>query len=263
MIKPEDVVNGKEKLFIKVLAIGETGNGKTYFASTFPHSYFINTEPNGEDTFLTVPALRKNIIGFDRFIPDSAQDTKRVFAELDIAIAMAKEMAKKREIDTVVLDNITYLAENRWVYINEFEKEISPRTGEVNNQAMYGKLGRWLFGFVTQKMLTIPANIVITVHQMLESDEALEKKPDKTNPVMPAILGGFRDTIGGLFSHIIYLAKVEKEGKYRYIARTNLGQGKNAKSRFPNMPAVIENISYQTFSDTVVKSMVSEEKKEV
>ncbi|MFA5133058.1 MAG: AAA family ATPase [Candidatus Paceibacterota bacterium] len=255
MIRTSDVASGQVGMFIKALAIGETGSGKTYFASTFPKSYFLMTEPNGEDTFLTMPTLRVNVVGFDRFIPESAKDTKRVFDELKKATLEARQLAKDKQIETVVLDNITYLAEYRWMYINEFEKEVSKSTGEPNTMAMYGKLNRWLNEFVIQDLLTIPANLIVTVHQMLESDEALEKKPDKSNPVMPSILGGFRDTIGGLFSHILYLAKKEAGGKYQYVARTNLGQGKNAKSRFPNMPPVIENISYATFKDTIVKCL--------
>ena len=255
MIKVADIIAGKEKMFLKELVVADTGDGKTHFAATHPKSYFLITEPGGEDTFLTKPELSQNIVGYDKFIPISEDDTKRVFDELDIACNNAREMAKKGEIETVVLDNITYLAANRWIYINRYEPEIS-RTGEVDVRGMYGKLARWMYNFVLMKLLTIPANLVITVHSKMESEEMMSKKLDKNNPIVPNILGGFRDDIGGMVSLVLYLGKVNLgQGKYKYLARTNMGQGKQGKSRYPNIPEVVENISYQTLKDVILKSI--------
>lgn len=262
MIKTADVVNGKERINIKVMAIGSSGVGKSHFAATFPKCYFLLTEPGGEDTWLTNPELRNNVVGFDRFIPKDISDTKQVFENLEKACAEAKELALKGEIETVVLDNMTYLAENRFIYINQFEKEISTRTGEVNNQAMFGKLARWLYNFTLMKLTSLPCNVVLTVHEKLESDEAMEKKPDKNSPVVPSILGGFRDDAPGLVSLVLYLGKTSLGGgKYKYVARTNLGQGKNAKSRYPNIPEIIENISYNTIYSEIQKSLQQDKPK--
>ena len=156
MIKIDDVIKGKERFNIKALVIGDTGAGKTFFGSTFPKCYFLITAPREEDTFLNNPELRKNIVGFDRFIPESPADTKRVFEELLVATKNAREMAKKGEIDTLVLDNISFLAEHRWIYIDAYEKEYT-NSGAVNTLAMYGKLNRWLFSFVLMSLLTCPA----------------------------------------------------------------------------------------------------------
>lgn len=260
MIKPQDIIAGNERLNIRTLVIGDTGSGKTYFASSFPKCYFLITEPSGEDTFMTVPELRNNVVGFDRFIPENESDTKRIFEEIDKACTEARELAKKGEIETIVLDNITYLAENRFLYINKYEPEYSIKTGELDPRALYGKLSRWLYQFVLMKLLTIPANLVITAHQRLESDDILAKKPDKTTPVVPSVLGSFRDDIGGMVSLVLYLGKNETGGKYRYFARTNLGGGRNAKSRYPNLPTVIENISYATIREAIIKSITGEVK---
>lgn len=257
MIQVADVVSGKEKMFLRCLAIGSTGVGKTYFASTFPRCCFLITEPGGEDTFLTLPSLQKNVLMFDRFIPTNEDDTKRVFIELDKSCAEARDKAQKGEIETVVLDNLTYLAENRWIYINKYEAEYS-KTGELDTRGMYGKLARWLYNFVLMKLLTIPANLVITVHEKMESDDVMDKKPDKTSPIVPSILGGFRDDIGGMVSLVLYLGKINLgQGKYKYVARTNLGGGKQAKSRYPNLPEVVENITYTVLKDTILKSIES------
>lgn len=255
MIKPSDILNSKNSLHIKALVIGDTGSGKSHFAATFPKSYFMLTEPAGEDTFMTKPSLRKNIVGFDRFIPENIDDTKRIFTELETACVNAREMAKSGEIESVILDNLTYLAENRFLYICRYEPEYSPKTGELDVRSSYGKLARWLYQFILMKLLTIPANLVITAHQKLESDEQLDKKPDKSTPVVASILGSFRDDISGMVSLILYLAKKEEGGKHHYFARTNMGQGRNAKSRYPNLPNVLENISYDVIREAILKTI--------
>ena len=250
MIKTADVLNGKEKMFIKMMAIGSSGSGKTHFASTFPKSYFLITEPGGEDTFLTKSDLSKNVVCFDRFIPSSTQDTKRIFEEITKSIVEAKEMAKRGEIETLVLDNISFLSENRWIYIEQYEKELT-NSGAVNTMAMYGKLARWLYQFTLMQLLTFPGNVIVTAHEQLETDEALEKKPDKTTPVLANILGGFRDKADGMFSLVVYLNKSQDTTKkYHYMARTNKGNQRNAKSRIA-LPEVIEDISYQKLREVI------------
>jgi hypothetical protein len=252
MIKVSDVVDGTQKITIKALVMGPTGSGKTFFAATTPKSYFLITEPGGEDTFLLVPELRNNVVGFDRFIPESAEDTKPMFERLDKCCKDAKVMYEKGEIETLVLDNLTYLADNRWTFINKFQQELSVRTGEPDTQRMYGKLRDWLYDFVLMNLTSFKGNLILTCHEMMEGDEAMAKKVDKTNAIVPNVLGGFRNDVGGLFSYNLYLGKTRgNDGKYHYSARTNLGNSKNAKCRIPNLAEVVENISYQTLTEAI------------
>lgn len=249
----EQIKKGDRKVNIKGCLVGTYGSGKTYAASTFPKAYFAFTSIGEENTIVNNKELHKNIVGWDFFVPESPTDTKRVFEELDKKCIEAKEMAKKGEIETFVLDNLTYLAENRWLYISQYEKLVS-RSGEVDTRGMYGNLGRWLYEFVYTKVVSIPCNVIICIHEDLESDEAMMKKVDKTLPIVPAILGGFRDKIGGMVDFVLYLTKVEKQGKYEYWARTNLGNGRNAKSRF-NLPTVLQNFNYETLRSSIESSL--------
>lgn len=245
--------------FLKMMAVGGSGAGKTHFAATFPKCYFLSTEPGGMDTIRTNPLLFKNLVGWDEFIPENPTDTKRVFEELAKSTLEAKQMAKDGKVETLVLDNISFLSENRWVYIEQYEKEITLQ-GAVNTQAMYGKLARWLYQFTLMNLLTFPGNVVVTAHEQLESDEALEKKPDKSTPVLANILGGFRDKADGMFSLVVYLAKIrdDVQKKYRYMARTNKGNQRNAKSRI-ELPEVIEDISYAKLIDAINKNITKKE----
>jgi len=147
------------------------------------------------------------------------------------------------------------LMENRWIYINKYQPTYSVKSGELDPRGMYGTLGRWAYGFVLMNLLSIPCNVVVSCHERLESDEAMEKKPDKNSPVVASVLGGFRDDMPGMFSCVFYLAKVPMgQNKYKYLARTNQGGGRLAKNRY-NLPEVIENISYGTIAKAIEDSL--------
>jgi len=255
MITVQDFARGRAKRRFKVLVVGHTGSGKTHFGATFSKPYILFTEPGSEEVILNNKELRKNVVGWDYFIPTSKQDTKRVFEDLIKAIDTARERAEKGEIDTLILDNLTFLALNRMDYIETFEPTYS-RSGEQDTRAMFGALNRWLYNFTLMKILTFPGHVVCTCHIKMEDEESMAKKPDTTTPLMPAILGGFRDTVAGLFSAVFYLDCIkEKDGKYHYFARTQKGNKKLAKNRF-NLPEILENISYQTLVEAAKKAEV-------
>ncbi len=153
-----------------------------------------------------------------------------------------------------MLDNMSFLSENRWIYINRYEKQVA-KSGEINTMAMYGALGRWLYQFTLMKLLSCPCNVIVNCHEMLENDETLAKKPDKSSPILANILGGFRDKADGMFSCVFYLTKIKsKGGGYEYWARTNKGNGKNAKNRL-NLPETIQNVSYDTIVSAIQGSL--------
>lgn len=234
---------------IRVLVRGIPGTGKTHLAATFPKFYAIITTPGEEDTWMTRPLLKANCVQHVYVAPESEEDTKRVFDDLEKAIQEAKSLAKEGKVDTLLIDNFTHLMENRWLYINKYEKQIASN-GSVDTRGMYGQLGRWAHSFVTFKLITFPGNLVVTVHEQVEEDSKLEKLPDRSSPVVPGVLGGFRDHISSFFSLDVSLEKREQQGKYVYLARTNKGNQRAAKSRY-NLPPIIENISY----DTIMKAL--------
>ena len=237
---------------IKALVIGPPGSGKTHFCGTFPKSYWISTEPDGYESVDINPALRKNTFKQDYYIPSPIEDVKVTFDRIQKDITEAYKLQAEGKIETLVLDNMTYLSENRWIYISKYEKEIS-KEGNLNQMVMFGKLNRWLYEFTLMNLCSFKGNVIVTSHIKQESDAAMEKKVGKDD-IVADILGGFRNQAPGMFSMVMFLDKVKgTDGKWKYLARLNKSEDKLAKNRY-NLPDIVENISYQTILDVIIKS---------
>lgn len=239
--------------------VGETGSGKTFNLGTYPKVGCLMTEPNSHWTWEMNPSLKKNIVDYEYFIPEDNDSFKDYFKRVKDKIQLYKKMFTEGKIETLGIDNMTYLLRNRWLWQERYQFITSNRTGEMDKQSMYGQLRSWAYEFMLLNVLSFKGNIVVNVHEMLESENALDKKVDKSIDKVPNLLGGFRDDIGGLFSNIFYLSKVEdktRKGGYKYIARTNKGNGRLAKNRF-NLPVLIEDVSYQAICRAIENSTKS------
>lgn len=233
--------------------VGETGTGKTHNMMTYPRIAVISTEPNHHLTWETKPELKKNLVAHTYFIPEDNDTFKEYFINIKKKIAEYKKMFIDGKVDTLGIDNFTYLMKNRWIWQNKYQKLYSIKTGELDTRGMYGQLRSWAYQYVLMNIISFPGNVVLNTHLQVESEEAMKKKIDKSLDEVPNILGGFRDDIGGLFSNIFYLSKLEdktKKGGYAFKARTNKGNGKNAKNRL-GLPTIIDDVSYQAIMKAV------------
>lgn len=245
------------KTKIKTLVIGESGSGKTHFSGTFPKSYWICTEPGSLDTLDSNPKLLANVVKHEYYIPNPIEELKDLFIRINNAVIEAHKMYANGEIETLVLDNATYLMENRWMFVNQYQRIVSSNTGEEDTRGMYRKLSDWAYPFFLKSFTSFPGNVVVTSHVRQESDEAMKKKKiGQDFDIVPDILGGFRNQIPGLFSLVMFLNKIESKDGYRYIARTDKGKGQQAKNRY-NLGDKVENISY----DTIVNAILTAKQK--
>jgi len=257
---PEGLKAGKVKKHFKGLFIGGPGDGKTHLAHTFPKCMTAITATGEEDTFLYKPELLKNVICWEHFIPSKEMNLLQTISGMAKFVDDAYEKAVKGEIETFILDNLTMYAIYEYMNIEENEKHLHlTKQGKFDTQNAYGTLRNKLIKFVLYKVLTIPCNVIINVHLMVESDETLDKKPDKTIPYSPNILGSFRDIVIGLVSYAFYLEKKAKEGGFEYRVRTNKGGGKNAKSRL-TLPNVIANVDYNEIMKVINETQKGETK---
>lgn len=234
---------------LKTLASSYPGGGKSYFALSHPKLAWLITEPGSEILADTHPHLGKNLVWKEELIPSPTEDVKKVFERLESAILRAHNEAKAGAVESLALDNLSFLMEYRWQYINKYEKQFSSN-GAVDTRSMYGTLGRWGFQFIINSILSFPGNVIVTCHEQVEGEEAMANKVDKSSPIVPSILGGLRDKLEGMFSASIYLDKQKKPEGYRYVARCQKGGQRNAKNRY-GLPEIVEDISYQKIIDTI------------
>jgi hypothetical protein len=238
---------------IKALASGPSGSGKSTFALSFPKVAYAGTEPGGSDVIYAMPELAQNLVEKGEFVPSAFEDIRDTFKRLQEFLQNAHQLYLDGKIETLVLDNLSYLSEMRWMYIDKYEKTFG-RNGDVDTRSMYGTLGRWQFKFTLEYLLSFPGNVVVTCHEMMEGDEALKGKADKSSPIVPNVLGGFREKVEGMFSLNGYLeCKPLGQGKYRYSCRCKKGAQKNAKNRY-GLPEIVEDISYTKIIEEIMKN---------
>ena len=229
---------------LKILVSGGPGTGKTTFGLTFPKIAYIGTEPNGLDVSRTNPELQKNIVMGEEFLPTVTEDIKLTFERIEKSIIYAHEQAKAGKIETLFLDNITFLSLNRWLYIEKYEKKVSA-SGEIDTRGMYGALGLWTYRFCLLYIVSFPGNVVISAHEQRDDEQDLKKAMNPNAPVTPDMLGAMRYRIAGLVSASIFLQrKLVGPGKWKFYARCIEGDGKAAKNRY-GLKEVVEDISYQ------------------
>ena len=259
-----DFLNSPPKL--KVMVSGHFGSGKTTLAMSFPKVYYIGTEPEGLE-ILRAPDgqhLLKNLVEYDMLYvdPDSGKDAVREFIEersgtLYKALARARELAKKGVVESLVLDNLTYVSLLCWDYMLKYKSnDYLTDKGAVNKLQMYGGLKSWLFRLCICEVIPFRGNVVVTCHLKAESEEKMKKKKDASVDLTPNILGGFRDEAEGLFAASLYLerrtaTRPDAQNKpttiTKYVCYTQqqqaLGSKILAKNRY-GLPPIIENVSY-------------------
>jgi hypothetical protein len=261
---------------VKIEVNGQFGSGKTTFALTFPRIYYIGTEPEGLE-ILRAPDgrhLLNNLVEYEQLYvdPDLPKDSIKEFVEernglLYKAVGRAREMAKKGLVNTLVIDNLTYISLLFWEYMTRYKaNDYLTDKGLVNKLQMYGGLKSWLFRFIIAEVIPFKGNVVVTCHLKSESEEKLKKKKDASVDLVPNILGGFRDECEGLFAASLYLerksaTKPDAAGKpvttTRYVCYTQqqmaLGSKILAKNRY-GLPPILENASYQSIMDHIKSS---------
>ena len=252
MITREELLKNPSQLYLKVFLNGTFGVGKTYTSMTSPKWAYAMIEPNGIMTAM-VPAnkhLLDNMVYYESFVPRQDEDLKVTFQRLSAFLAKVREDAKAGIVQTLILDNLSHLAENRWMYMDVHERGMyTTQTGAINTLQMYGGLGRWLYKFILMEVISVPAHVFVNCHLMDEEENVPGKSEQrqKTGRIISNVLGGFRKDAPGLFNASLYLEKKSLAGeKYLYQAICQqTGTYPFAKNNV-GLPSKVENVSYST-----------------
>lgn len=257
-------INKREGTWVYDISVPELHNylangivcHNTYFAMTFPKWAYAMIEPNGIMTAMSNPPLLENMIHYEEFVP-AKLDLKLCFENLSNYLAKVKKEAEEGKIDTFILDNLSHLSENRWLYIEQYEPAIS-KSGKIDKLAQYGNLGRWLYKFILCEVIALPCHVVVNVHTQDEIEEEEtdrgEAKRKKTGAIITNTLGGFRNDAAGLFNANIFLeAQQLPQAQYKYKAFCKSTTKYPAAKNNVGLPQLVENISFQTLVESITK----------
>jgi hypothetical protein len=253
---------------------GPAGSGKTRAALGFPKVLAITFDPTGLDIIYEPEnaKLRDNLVWHASMNGLPLSDVFKVTETPDEgslygAIALARKLRAEGKIETVLLDGFTYLANLKWDHICQ-DEQIETKRGGLDTQKMYGRLSVYLNQFVLQNLMPLATrsglNVIVTCHVQRESKAVVDGISNPSDPgyertkrainlesdLNPQVIGGFRQTVEGLPSALIYLdhrVEADAEGKevlnyYAYCRRTfvkSLDSQVNAKNRY-GLPTVLK-----------------------
>jgi hypothetical protein len=256
IITKDELMKDKSKVKLKVLLNGAFGSGKTFGAMTFPRWAYAQIEPNGLMTAKSNPHLMENMVEADQFILSKDEDVGETFKRLSAYCSKAREMAKKGEIETFILDNLSHLSVNRWAHIEKYEKAVSAKTGKEDTQAMYGTLSKWLYKFILTEVVSLPCHVVVCCHTQDEETDDGTGKLVATGRVISQTLGGFRNQASSLFNASLFLECKSQKGVHTYSAQCLPSHQFAAKNNV-GLPQIVENISYKTIMENLHRDVTT------
>ena len=255
------------------LLCGNFGEGKTSVAITFPKIFYIGFRQGGLAVLKKPGNERwtKNLVHYEELCPKSDTELKDMFAPdgkrglIYKHIELAKSMAEKGQVETLVLDDTSDWSNNMVKYIWTFEHKVVD--GKPDTQSMFGTLGRYQSNFIDQDFLTFRryGNVIMTTHLMRESEQTIEGTKsragavDKMSNLFPDIVGSLRREMQRKFENVLYLeAKLQADGKTKkFIAYTEKQVAISTVIQCKNvlgLPPIIENFTYESLLNKAAKS---------
>ena len=208
--------NQLENLFPKILIMGGSGAGKTYFLASGNTKKTLIISVKTEAGLMTLHDLEIDYVEIESF-----KDIQEIYNYLK---------SPENKYETVGLDSLTQLQEclikNDLKGMTGFEKwaQVKELTFEI-----------------VQRFKSLPLNAIF----ICESDE---DKDDKTGEikVYPRLVGKSKQTIAHWFDEVYYFKRIEEidnEGNKSiiYTALTQSGDKYPCKSRIGTLPRVIVN----------------------
>jgi hypothetical protein len=204
----------------RLIIYGPTGAGKTQFASTAPKPFFIDSDKGG----LTLRNLEVPFVPI-KFGEKAYEKVQAILT----ALVEGKEPFDKIEVETVVFDSFTSLAD-----MLIYESMLFPARGGIRRDPVEQKPQWDDYNAVKSRLHDIVLrckdlglNIIAICGEKLEKDDVLGTFIGKPN-----LVGSYRDTIGYNFDEVYYLHAEGQKDKRKYYLETQKYRYYEAKSRW-------------------------------
>lgn len=220
-------VDNKSK-YLKILVYGNPGTGKTVFTATAPSPLIIDVEKgahsiNNHPQLMRAKALEyKSLFQVEQLIKYLAADTPQLSEFKTIVVDSFSEL-QKRDLDAIVTEEAAKDA-NR----NKF----LPLGPDYNVNTEHMRM-------IASALRDLDRHIIVTCHVKEEKDETtgrILKRPNLT----PKLAG----TLAGIFDVVGYMATSGAGENTVRTLQVHPTADVTAKTRIGNLPAVIENPTF-------------------
>lgn len=200
MPNAKDVTVNSE--FLKVMSVGESGMGKSVFASSFPTPGFVF------DFGSEILSYKGKDFDYEQFdvSPQGWSKFERDFIQV-------RKDVKEGKYVTVIVDNLSALTDLCMEKAMQLDPKRSPTNGPLWN-VHYGMVKNLMEGKLRQ-MLNLNCNLVFIAH--------LNTKIDENGAVIgvePSLTGQLSADVPSYFDEVLYHATRRVNGKTQWIIQT-------------------------------------------
>lgn len=218
----------------KILVIGQSGSGKTCFASTFPGpTYFADFDGKVTSAASYLERFDPTKLGevdYDNFAADRTDQGhyKRFYDKLTEHEKLSKE--GKLPFKTWVLDSLTRWSEDLMQAILKQNPAIKPLAQGVPAMGHYNIHSNW-FKEQLGRILALNCNVIVTAHIERKQDESSGEILNKA-----LVSGKLADYLPIVFEEVYRTYAETKEGKTIYLAQTKSDSKFACRSQIMDIP---------------------------
>jgi hypothetical protein len=217
--------------FLKVFVCGDSGTGKSIFASTFPQPGFLFDFDNG------VKSYKGQDFEYEQY-PCTPQGWIKFESDFRNMKLLAKDPASF-PYKTIVIDSCSSWTDLAMARAMQLDPKRSATNGPLWN-VHYGMVKNLIEGFVRQ-VLEFPCNLVVAGHLTREFDA----ESGALIGIQPMLTGQLSTKVPSLFDEVYYANTKTVGGKTQFVLLTVAKGLLKARSRLSGvkqlLPTEIEN----------------------
>lgn len=203
-----------EGKLIKVMVLGDYGEGKSVFASTFPTPGFVFDFDNG------MLSYRGRDWDYETF-----ELSPKGWVTYDKVGRYVKQAVADGKYKTVVLDSSTVMTDVAMERAMQLDPKRTEEGGPIWN--VHYQIVKNLVEPKLRALLTLPCNIVVCGHWKVTTDQ----KTGVILSVDPLLTGQLSEKVPGYFDEVYTAFSKNVDGKQRYFIRTVTRGFYKARSR--------------------------------
>ena len=234
-------VNSK---YLKVFSVGESGTGKSTFASSFPTPGFV-FDFGGE-------IISYSGLDFDY---EQFELNARGYTFFEKTFLQVRKDVEEGKYQTVIVDNVSAMTDLCMEKALQLDPKRSPTNGPIWN-VHYGMVKNLMEGKLRQ-FLSLQCNLVLIAHL-----KTIENETGAVIGVEPKLTGGLSADVPAYFDEVLYHVTRQVNGETKWFVQTvpigrNKGRSRSS-GKTQLLPPTLENdyslyVSYITGEKKYVK----------